>query len=250
MKYIFSLILISFCLIQIKSDKSSDVIKYAKSKIGCGYVWGATGQTLTEEKLKWFHSRAPDHVDQSICKKWLGMQVFDCAGLVKMAFDSVGIELAAGATSIWEQTKWYLKGTINSLPAYKVCILFRKADGRMKHTGIYITNGYYIHAKGSNDGVMMEKMADSKWTHWGIPQGLYIEEPIKEVCSIYPCQAKVANAPSGRVNFRVGPDTKKDLIQKINVGETVTVLSYENNWYKITYGNKTGYMMAEFLVPA
>lgn len=249
MKYILHLLLILICLILIKTDKPSDVVKYAKSKIGCGYVWGATGQILTEEKLKWFYSRAPEHVDQSLCRKWLGMQVFDCAGLVKMSFDSVGIELASGATSIWEQTKWNLKGTINSLPSDKVCILFRKEEGRMKHTGIYITNGNYIHAKGSQSGVKMEKMTGSNWTHWGIPQGFYSNESIKEVCSTYPCQAIVANAPSGRVNFRVGPSTSKDLIQKINVGEIVTVLSFENDWYKISYGNKTGYMMAEFLKP-
>ena len=248
MKYIISLFILSFCLVQINTDKPSEVVKFVKSKIGCGYVWGAQGEILTEKSLQSFYLSHPEHVDKSVVRKWMGMQVFDCAGLVKMAFKSVGISLAEGATSIWDRTPWKKSGTINSLPTDKVCILFRRENGQMKHTGIYIGKGDFIHAKGSEYGVKMEKMSSAKWTHWGYPQNFYPDEPIKEVCSTYPCQAKVANASSGRVNFRIGPDTKKDIIMKIDVGQIVNAISYENGWYKITYQNKTGYMMAEYLV--
>ena len=249
MKYSLLLLLISICLIQIKAiDKPETVVKYAKSKIGCGYVWGATGQILTQALLNSFYLSHPEHVDKSICSKWIGYQVFDCAGLVKMAFNEVGISLASGATSIWDGTSWQTKGTIGNYPSDKVCIVFRKEDNRMAHTGIYIGNGNYIHAAGSKSGVRMDKMSGSRWTHWGIPKNFYPDVPIKEVCSTYPCQAKVAGASSGRVNLRTGPDKNKDIIMKINNGEIVTVLSYENGWYKLTYSGKTGYMMAEYLV--
>lgn len=103
-----SIIILLLWIIQIKSDKASQVIEFAKSKIGCGYVWGAVGEILTPEKLKYFVGRHPEHVNPDIVKKWMGMQVFDCAGLVHASFATVGIELNKGATSIWGQ-KNYLK---------------------------------------------------------------------------------------------------------------------------------------------
>ena len=248
MKFFLSLIILSFYLIQINCDKPTEVVNFAKSKIGCGYVWGSSGQILTEQNLKEFQARHPEHVDPNIVKQWLGMQVFDCAGFVRCAFNTVGYQLALGATSIWDQRIWEKKGVIKDLPKDKVCILFRGDGHEMEHIGIYIKNGEYIHAKGSKSGVVKESMTGSRWTHWGMPKDFYPAEKIEEVCSSYPCQAKVANASSGRVNFRVGPDTSKDIIMKIDVGEIVTVNSYSNGWYQITYKNKTGYMMAEYLV--
>ena len=89
MKAIITIILLSLSIIQIKSDKPSQVIEFANSKIGCGYVWGARGQVLTQSLLQSFKRQHPDHVDESIVKKWLGKQVFDCAGFVHCAFQTV-----------------------------------------------------------------------------------------------------------------------------------------------------------------
>ena len=91
MKYKISIIILLFWIIQIKSVKASQVIEFAKSKIGCGYVWGAVVEILTPERLKYFVRRHPEHVKPDIAKKWMGMQVFDCAGLVHASFATVGI---------------------------------------------------------------------------------------------------------------------------------------------------------------
>ena len=64
MKYILPLILLlSFGLIQIKTDKPSDVVNFALSKVGCGYVWGTSGQILTEDNLKTFVANGKGNVD-------------------------------------------------------------------------------------------------------------------------------------------------------------------------------------------
>ena len=42
----------------------------------------------------------------------------------------------------------------------------------MVHTGIYIGGNRFIHAKGSEYGVVKESMPGS-WTHYGIPKGFY-----------------------------------------------------------------------------
>ena len=163
MKSILILLLFSLTL---SSEQASKVIQFAKSKLGCGYVWGTSGMTLTKQNIKKFQGNA--HVDINIVKKWIGKQVFDCAGLVKAAFNTVGIRMASGATSAWGHTSWAKKGEINNYPKDQVCILYRRGNGRMQHTGIYIGNGEFIHAKGSREGVVKEKMP-GHWTHWGIP---------------------------------------------------------------------------------
>ncbi len=255
MKYIIPLIILSFCLVQIKSDKAEEVIRFAKSKLGCGYVWGASGGVLTSSRLQSYHRAHPDHVDVNICKKWIGKEVFDCAGLVHAAFASVGISLAKGATSIWGQKSLFEQtGRINTLPRDKVCILFREEKdrpGRMAHTGIYIKNGQFIHSSGSKTGVVPGTMNGS-WTHWALPKGVNDGSytPVTPVnppsSGGYPCQGKVGNA-SGTVNLRKGPSKSYGVIVRVPVGETITLNGYENGWYKVSYGGKSGYMMAEFI---
>ena len=250
MKYILALLILSLVNLQINCDKASTIVEYAKSKIGCGYIWGTSGQICTQKLID--QKVLNGHVDPKIVKKWIGKQVFDCAGLVSKAFQQVGIKMATGATSAWKGTSWQSKGSISNYPKDKVCVLYREGSGRMQHTGIYIGNGEFIHASGSKIGVVKEKMP-GKWTHWGIPKGLYASPsfdpiPIPIPIPILPGnQAKVI-APSGKnVNLRKNPSKNSAIVLKINLGETVTIIGRENDWYKVTYNSTTGYMMKEFL---
>ena len=170
MKYILALLILSLVNIQINCDNASKVVEYAKSKIGCGYIWGTTGQICTQTLINKLVLNG--HVNPNIAKKWIGKPVFDCGGLVARAFQQVGIKLVTGATSAWGKTSWETKGEISTLPTNKVCILYQHANGIMRHTGIYIGNGEFIHSGGEKIGVCKEKMP-WRWTHWGIPKGLY-----------------------------------------------------------------------------
>ena len=250
MKYILALLILSLVNLQINCDKASTIVEYAKSKIGCGYIWGTSGQICTQKLID--QKALNGHVDPKIVKKWIGKQVFDCAGLVSKAFQQVGIKMVTGATSAWKVTNWQSKGTISNYQKDKVCVLYKEESGRMQHTGIYIGNGEFIHASGSKIGVVKEKMP-GKWTHWGIPKGLYASPsfdpiPIPIPIPILPGnQAKVI-APSGKnVNLRKNPSKNSAIVLKINLGETVTIIGRENDWYKVTYNSTTGYMMKEFL---
>ena len=175
MRFIISVLLCLLCILQINAeDKASKVVEFAKSKLGCGYVWGASGEKLTVKTLEDLYNRHKDHVDKSIVKRWIGLQVYDCSGLVRAAFKTVGLDLYHNAESAWKTTKWQDKGTISNYPKDKVVVLYKydKSKQKMVHTGIYIGGGKFIHAKGSKYGVVKESMPDS-WTHWGIPKGLY-----------------------------------------------------------------------------
>ena len=172
MKYLLYISIFSLYILKIKSSKASQLIEYAFEKVGCGYIWGGMGQILTEEKLKYFKDKYPSFIDIKKNKKWLGKQVFDCSGLVKCAFGSVGIHISHGATSAWENTRWALKGEIEKMPKNKIAILYREASNGMCHTAIYLGNGEVIDAKGNKEGVVKEEL-NLSWTHFGIPFGLY-----------------------------------------------------------------------------
>ena len=254
MKYILALLILSLVNFQINCDNASKVVEYAKSKIGCGYIWGATGQTCSQALINRLLPNG--HVHPDIAKKWIGKQVFDCAGLVAKAFQQVGIKLATGATSAWRNTNWASKGEISTLPTNKVCILYQHANGRMQHTGIYIGNGEYIDSAGEKIGVRKSKMP-WRWTHWGIPKGLYDgkgnksgdkkdqDKPVPP--GSFPFQAKVTASSGGTVNLRKSASTSSSIVLRIKLGETVTVTGEENDWYKVTYNTASGYMMKKFL---
>lgn len=60
-------------------------------------------------------------------------------------------------------------------------------------------------------------------------------------------QAKVVAPSGGTVNMRRTPSLKGALIMRVPLGTIVNIVSPGEEWCKITYGNKTGYMMAKFL---
>ena len=249
MKYILPLLILSLVNIQINCDNASKVVDYAKSKIGCGYIWGTSGEMCTQALIN--RKKGNGHVDPNIVKKWIGKQVFDCAGLVASAFGQIGIGMAKGATSAWGGTKWESKGKISSLPKDKVCILYRGDGHHMEHTGIYLGNGEYIHASGSSKGVVKDKMP-GRWTHWGIPKGFYSNESKKEEqltpITGFPCQAKITpSSPERKVNLRKSPNKNSSIALRLKLGEIVTITGEENGWYKVSYKSANGYIMKEFL---
>ena len=55
------------------------------------------------------------------------------------------------------------------------------------------------------------------------------------------------------VNLRSGPGTEHEVLATVPVGRTVSILSEENGWYQVIYGQYTGYMKKEYVdayVPA
>ena len=60
-------------------------------------------------------------------------------------------------------------------------------------------------------------------------------------------QAKVTAPSGGTVNMRKTPTLKGALIMRIKLGEIVEVIEPGEEWCKIKYQKKTGYMMAQYL---
>lgn len=64
-----------------------------------------------------------------------------------------------------------------------------------------------------------------------------------------PYQA-IVTADSGKtVNLRAKADIKSTIIDRVAVGDTVTVLDEMEEWDKVSHAGKNGYMMDKYLVP-
>lgn len=175
-------------------SKASDARAWAEQRVGCPYIYGATGKTCTVSYREARAAQYPEYADKirkncprlsknvSTCAdcKWCdpetgaGKLAYDCAQLVRWCMHSVGIEMVSGANSQWQKTDWAQTGTIDTLPKDKLCLVYREdTDGKKHHTGIYCGNGKIIHAKGHDYGVVQQDLGVPKFTHWGIPRGLY-----------------------------------------------------------------------------
>lgn len=166
-------------------------------RVGNPYIYGATGKACTPSYRQARAAQYPSYAAKiekncprlsgkaSTCKdcKWAdpdtgkGKLAYDCAQFTRWCMNAVGISLVSGANSQWQKTAWEQAGEIGTMPRNKVCLVYRydQDKKRMGHTGVYTGDGYIVHAKGHDFGVVRELLGNPKFTHWGIPAGLYSE---------------------------------------------------------------------------
>ncbi len=241
------------------TEKEQKVINFARSKVGCGYCWGTLGERMSESLLSQLIERhGESKIQPDKQRKYnMGKIVYDCAGLVAKAYNQVGIKPYTSAKGNWNRLKFAQKGHISEMPRDKVTILFKgKDDDNMDHTGIYIKNNRFVHAKGTDYGVLEESMSDYSWTHYGIPDGFYSSGDIEptqpstpSTPTSYPFKGKVHANSGGTVNLRAKPNKSSNIVFRVPLGEIVTVTGEENGWYKVIYNQYSGYMMKEFVSP-
>ena len=150
-----------------------------------GYVWATYGQVLSKAALERLSEKFPEEVGEEeffIQQTWCGRRTTDCAGLIKAYFwydhssGEIIYELAGyedlRANELYEAATE--KGTINTIPETPGLGVWH--DG---HVGVYVGNGYVIHANGTHRGVEKQLLSDTKFTHWfEVPGLMYIEEEI------------------------------------------------------------------------
>lgn len=178
----------------IKADEARN---WALSRVGCPYIYGGTGAICTPSYREARAAQYPSYKTKiyNNCPRlsgsalsctdcrWCdpdtnqGKRAYDCAQLVRWCMNHVGITMVSGANSQWQKTEWQSFGEIGTMPRDKVCLVYRYDDDkqRMGHTGIYLGDGSIVHAKGHDYGVVKELLGNPKFTHWGIPVGLYDE---------------------------------------------------------------------------
>ena len=230
-------------------------VERAYSMLGDGYIYGATGWICSLKRRLQQAEQYPEFRSQimGIGAKWDGKHCWDCAQLTKACARAGGVQFPSGATNQWMQKAiWKAKGTIDSLPADEPVFLYRRSANQknmvMAHTGLYLGDGTFIHARGHAYGVLRQGMAEYAWTHWATPWeagDAAGEEDNEEVAMTVLYKAAVTAASGGTVNMRSEPNGA--VIRRVPVGTVVEVLSENAGWSKIAAGGQNGWMHGAYL---
>ena len=168
------------------TDKNNlDLVKWAQMAYDnkWGYVWGSHGNVLTANELKKLEKTFGSHVtdkEEYIKSHWLGRRTSDCVGLIKGYgwYDETSGTIKYGTNGMKDVTADGMfnaaveKGPISTMPDIPGIAIWHQG-----HIGVYIGNGYVIHAANTYDGVIKTPITSSGWTHWlKVPYINYIEE--------------------------------------------------------------------------
>lgn len=168
------------------TDKNNlDLVKWAQMAYDnkWGYVWGSHGNVLTANELKRLEKTFGSHVtdkEEYIKSHWLGRRTSDCVGLIKGYgwYDETSGTIKYGTNGMKDVTADGMfnaaveKGPISTVPDIPGIAVWHQG-----HIGVYIGNGYVIHAANTYDGVIKTPITSSGWTHWlKVPYINYIEE--------------------------------------------------------------------------
>lgn len=168
------------------TDKNNlDLVKWAQMAYDnkWGYVWGSHGNVLTANELKRLEKTFGSHVtdkEEYIKSHWLGRRTSDCVGLIKGYgwYDETSGTIKYGTNGMKDVTADGMfnaaveKGPISTMPDVPGIAVWHQG-----HIGVYIGNGYVIHAANTYDGVIKTPITSSGWTHWlKVPYINYIEE--------------------------------------------------------------------------
>ena len=165
------------------TDKNNlDLVKWAQMAYDnkWGYVWGSHGDVLTSSELKRlkkvFGANVTDKEDY-IKSHWLGRRTSDCVGLIKGYgwYDETSGIIKNEMKDVTADGMFNAaveKGPISTMPDIPGIAVWHQG-----HIGVYIGNGYVIHAANTYDGVIKTPITSSGWTHWlKVPYINYIEE--------------------------------------------------------------------------
>lgn len=119
----------------------------------CGYVWGATGEILTQGTLSSFKGTyGSGHYNGA--DKWMNRQVFDCSGLVAWAMRQLGI-----VSSSWKEvTQALIKDTTNFDTVSKNELKPGDLCLKETHVAVYIGNNTVCEAWATKYGVVINNM--------------------------------------------------------------------------------------------
>lgn len=147
----------------------------AKTRVGLHYVKGGQGLPLTKSTLAWLRARygtAP----YVLCDAWIGLQVFDCSGLVTWCL----IQLGANVDKHSHNPEWYIHNTVKvnfaDLQPGDLCFMLDEKNNAY-HVGVYFGEGYVVHASGVKVGVVFTRNVSS-WDAFGRIK--HLEQPVSD----------------------------------------------------------------------
>ncbi len=123
------------------NDSGSSIVSYAKSFLGCSYVYGATGP-----------------------------RSFDCSGFTQYVYAHFGKSIPRNSAAQYSSSKKISK---SQLQAGDLIFFSNSTAGTVGHVAIYIGGGQMIHAANSRTGVCIDSINSSYYTSHYIGCGRY-----------------------------------------------------------------------------
>lgn len=218
-------------------------VNYLLSHVGDCYVWGSQGQIvsdMSEAELEAFlERRETSTTNENRARAFIKNAVktplyaFDCSGLIMYWFQNIKgwSKTDLSAQGLWSGCKE--RGELKASTKLQVGdLLFRRNDSKAYHIGVYIGDNWEIEAKGRDDGVVLQPVNRTYWTHWGRHPYLLVEdEPTPE-----PAKAKVITMTSPLMR---GNDIKA-------LQEALNGLGYDSGEPDGIAGSKTIAAITEF----
>lgn len=123
------------------NGSGSSIVSYAKSFLGCSYVYGATGP-----------------------------RSFDCSGFTQYVYAHFGKSIPRNSAAQYSSSKKISK---SQLQAGDLIFFSNSTAGTVGHVAIYIGGGQMIHAANSRTGVCIDSINSSYYTSHYIGCGRY-----------------------------------------------------------------------------
>ena len=141
------------------------LLELAKTKLGCGYVWGSQGEILSLNKLNELkdtfganHYVFQDSQGTVYAGKWLDKQVFDCSGLILWCLQQLGY-ISKDQDYNAEMFYTELCNPISKSELQPGDLVFIKTTyGEINHIGIYAGDGKTVEAKSTRLGVVQDNV--------------------------------------------------------------------------------------------
>ncbi|MCL1964958.1 MAG: NlpC/P60 family protein [Firmicutes bacterium] len=209
------------------SEAIQRMVDFALSKVGCGYIFGATGWICSKARREQQAEQYKEYAGTilGIGAKWDGKECYDCAQLTKKAVEAAGGALPSGANSQWLKGQFTGFGPRATMPDTP-CLLYKDVAGSKEHTGIYIGDGWVVDARGTSDGVIKTRLDSYNWTHWAMPM-LIKNEGVNTMATnpiAIPCTARIVTKTGNGLSLWED-NTKKVQVCFVPENAVVTVLS-------------------------
>lgn len=145
-------------------NRLEEFISIVNSKLGTGYVFGGqSDQPLTREVLDALvksYGRAHYYFSNYSTERWLGMQYYDCSGLVVYTLAKMGL-IQRGNDYSPQSLYTELCSPIQRSELRPGDLCFKKTSTGIVHVGVYMGNNRVTHARGTYYGVVNTIMFSS-----------------------------------------------------------------------------------------
>ena len=144
---------------------------------------------------------------------------------------------------VWESTD------INEDIPIGACVYFKNGGVDCScgkdagHVGIYVGDGYFVHARASQEKVCKNRLSESWYKSRYIGWGWYNDFELADDGLTIEGRYYIANDPDGAHNVRASASSSANIVTKIPNGTKVLVTKYssDNQWGYLTYNGISGW---------